>query len=293
MYNVKVTEYLESGTVSVSVFESPVGNVAPNRKSKKVYTPFFELSDPEDPESDFIQLEAEPFLDAADIEFRRQESLRCSVARTRSKITSLFYQQKWSWFVTFTFDSSCVDRYDYDACYNALSDFLAPFTSMGYAYLIVPELHKDGAFHFHGFFTDIPVVYAGIFKHKETWHVKGYPYGFTTAYKFDDSSCGLGYVLKYITKDIVSLLPNRSRYLHNRSLFKPSSVVSHTYFLSPSTCSILINVLSSSKGYFVGAKDTFFKSHHCYFSLDSPLLDEININIAENLLADEEEYYNA
>ena len=58
----------------------------------------------------------------------------------------------WDWFVTLTFDPQKVDRYNYSDCAKKLKNFIDVTRRKcpGLKYLFVPELHKDGAFHFHG-----------------------------------------------------------------------------------------------------------------------------------------------
>lgn len=57
-----------------------------------------------------------------------------------------------NYFVTYTLDPKIMDRYDSAAIYAKVRDWLANSVKRkGFKYILVPEKHKDGAWHFHGF----------------------------------------------------------------------------------------------------------------------------------------------
>lgn len=62
----------------------------------------------------------------------------------------------WEWFLTYTFEQSKVDRYDYSWCSQKMSDWLKNMRRVcpDMKYIVVPEQHKDGAWHFHGLFKN-------------------------------------------------------------------------------------------------------------------------------------------
>ncbi len=149
----------------------------------------------------------------------REEVMRCSISRTKKNIRriALSYPE-WRYFVTFTFDKRKVkSRYDYDSLVEVLGSYLKHLKAQcpTIKYLIVPELHKDGAFHFHGLFSvGLPVKYAGYFKKSggHVFHVADYGFGFTTATYIKDVDRTVSYILKYITKDLMAVSPSRRRY---------------------------------------------------------------------------------
>jgi len=74
----------------------------------------------------------------------------------------------------------------------------------GLKYVLVPELHKKGGIHFHGFFNDsVQVVDSG---HHDTaghpvYNLPEWTLGFTTAIElYGDYPSAVGYVTKYIGK---------------------------------------------------------------------------------------------
>lgn len=166
-----------------------------------------------------------------DEEFKRAESIRCSVSRTRNKIqiiTSSF--DGWAYFATFTFDKNKVsDRYSYKDCSSCMHEFLSDLKKSypDVVYIVVPELHKDGAIHFHGVFShDIPLTYVGKFRLKkgrppeDTYHFNGFNYGFTTVTKVRSLDAVTVYISKYITKAITVISKNKKRYWYSHSKIK-------------------------------------------------------------------------
>lgn len=152
-----------------------------------------------------------------------------SMRRARVKVRDYCLSTPMTWFVTMTLDPRKVDRYDVDAMTRRLNTWLGHMvTRRGLAYVMVPELHKDGAIHYHALMTDaIETVDSGTIipkqgdrprrprnqQQREAWLQQGgqvvynmpeWPYGFTTAiklYTLDGSyERAVNYVAKYITK---------------------------------------------------------------------------------------------
>lgn len=137
-------------------------------------------------------------------------------------------RDRWDWFVTLTFDPLYVCRQDYRQCYRYVSDFCARLTRLGCCWLFVPEHHKDGcSFHFHGLVGgEMELVFAGYHGHRgferPTYNVLWFP-GYTSVQPIEDRDRVTTYITKYITKDLVHLVPKGChRYLHSRDLLKPT-----------------------------------------------------------------------
>ncbi|WP_298629113.1 hypothetical protein, partial [uncultured Senegalimassilia sp.] len=94
---------------------------------------------------------------AADVDVDR------SLRRAAAKLRDLALSNRFSYFVTLTLDQSKIDRYDMGQITKALNGWLDNHVRRdGLAYILVPERHKDGAVHFHGFFNDaLSVVDSG------------------------------------------------------------------------------------------------------------------------------------
>lgn len=134
---------------------------------------------------------------------------------------------KWDWFVTLTFDPTYVRRDDYADCLLHVRRLCHNLTRLGCSWLFVPEHHKDGySFHFHGLVGgNFPMVEAG--KHGwngkavDTWNLLDFP-GYTSVQRVLDATRVSTYITKYITKDLVHVVPKGChRYLHSRNLLRP------------------------------------------------------------------------
>lgn len=79
-----------------------------------------------------------------------------SFARSKRAVIDYGMNNDWDFFVTITFDKQKIkDRYNADCVLrklqNALKDYRR-FYDRDFAYVLVPELHIDGAIHWHGLF---------------------------------------------------------------------------------------------------------------------------------------------
>lgn len=160
---------------------------------------------------------------------RDKQNLERSMRRARVKVRDYCLSTPMAWFCTLTLDPKKVDRYDVDAMTKRLNMWLNHMvTRKGLAYVMVPELHKNGAIHYHALMTDALEVRDSAtvipprgdrprrpanFQQREAWLQEGgqivynmedWPYGFTTAiklYTVDGSyEKAVNYVAKYITK---------------------------------------------------------------------------------------------
>lgn len=153
-------------------------------------------------------------------------SVARSKRRARNAVFDLALASDFEFFVTLTVDQAKLDRYDHAEVFRHLHDWLDNCVRRhGLAYVLVPELHKDGAIHFHALFNDaLRVVDSGTISlpgggkprrprsaaQRAAWLAKGgqvvynlpgWGWGFTTAIRlYGDTAAAVGYVVKYITK---------------------------------------------------------------------------------------------
>lgn len=128
-----------------------------------------------------------------------------AMRRARAAVRDIARANRFAYFVTLTLDAAKVDRYDMAAITKKLNNWLDNRVRRnGLAYVLVPERHKDGAIHFHGFFNDaLPVVDSG---HKDraghrVYNLPAWPLGFSTAIElYGDYQSAVAYVCKYIGK---------------------------------------------------------------------------------------------
>ena len=96
--------------------------------------------------------------------------------------------------------------------------------SPDFAYVIVPEFHKDGAIHFHALIRDYnaELKSTNVFQNgKRVYNLTGFTAGFTNAQKLDDDQTkAAAYLTKYITKDMLNRF-NKRRYWASKNLHKP------------------------------------------------------------------------
>lgn len=149
-----------------------------------------------------------------------------AMRRARAQVRDLALCNPFTHFVTLTLDQARVDRYDMEAITRKLNAWLSnQVQRRGLKYVLVPERHKDGAIHFHGFFTDVldrvdseTMIPPGGGRPRKprskaqaaawaaeggrvVWNLPGWSLGFTTALELvGEYSRAVSYVCKYIGK---------------------------------------------------------------------------------------------
>ena len=128
-----------------------------------------------------------------------------SMRRARANLRRLALANDFRWFVTLTLDPQKIDRCDGEAVAKALGRWADNMVRRkGLKYVLVPELHKKGGIHFHGFFNDaVKAVDSGHFDADghPVFNLPEWALGFTTAIElYGDYPSAVGYVTKYIGK---------------------------------------------------------------------------------------------
>lgn len=161
------------------------------------------------------------------------ESRDDSIRRAKTSIEDIVRLNGFNYFVTLTFDKAHIDRKNIGACNSAVNNFLKNAVSRkGLVYVLVPEYHKDGSIHLHGFFNEaLTFIDSGTVKVKgyekpmkiETakrkhiplescktvYNIKEWKGGFSTAYCTEcDNTQLASYFTKYITKDCKKIFGN-------------------------------------------------------------------------------------
>lgn len=219
MYNVKIKNY-GNGQVQTRIY------------SHLVYTGKKSKPDKKDVEiSPFDGCKCKEFHDLDDLEKEQERCLNISLKRAKAKIYDYARANVWEWFVTLTFNPEKVDRYDYAACTKKLSKWLNNMrtdagTGENLKYIVVPERHKDGAFHFHGLFAGcgaLQIVDSGhVTKSgQKVYNIGRYRFGFTTATKVDNNEAVTKYITKYTTKDLMEHTKGKKKYWASRNLDLP------------------------------------------------------------------------
>lgn len=128
-----------------------------------------------------------------------------SQRRARSKVRRLALANGFRWFVTLTLSPEQIDRYDGAEIVRRLGRWCDNMVRRhGLRYILVPERHKDGAFHFHGFFSDaVRVMDSGHTDDhgRKIYNLPQWTLGFTAAMElYGEYAAAVAYVCKYIGK---------------------------------------------------------------------------------------------
>ena len=127
----------------------------------------------------------------------------------------------WEYFVTLTLDKAKYDRNDLGKFKKDLSQYIRDFRKkykVAFSYLLIPEKHKDGTWHMHGFFNGLPIEQLHEFTLDEklpyairdrikngkrvfTWKAYEAKFGFSDIELIENQEASANYILKYITKD--------------------------------------------------------------------------------------------
>lgn len=165
----------------------------------------------------------------AGLEDERQRSDKCTVntakldnnlARAKSKIQEYVLCNPWDYFVTLTISPEKYDRYNLKTFYKDFSEFLHNYNRRAsdeekVKYLLVPELHEDGAWHMHGFLKGIRI--KDIYKNKYGylgWHQYEDKFGFISFSPIRDVDRASNYIKKYLTKDTAKNVTELNQHLY-------------------------------------------------------------------------------
>ena len=164
-----------------------------------------------------------------DIISLHKHSVITSQLRAKKMVYDLARCNEWEYFITFTFNPDKINSFDYDETSKAMSKWIknnkyrhAP----DMRYVIVPELHKSGRYHFHGMFSNmgsIKFVDSGKKDKSDRviFNVGNYKLGFTTATQISSSNATALYIGKYITKELSAEIKYKKRYWRSRNLNEP------------------------------------------------------------------------
>lgn len=172
-----------------------------------------------------------------------------SLSRSRRLIQEYILCNHFDLFCTFTFDKEKVrDRHDYKDLKKRFSKALNNYRTRhdkNFQYLYIPELHKDGAVHFHGVMTvpyflccPLEIEYRDIYgKLRRGSNKRGYmdwPYHserfgfFSCSWIRNYTGCAL-YVSKYMTKELAEWFERGDQIvMHSKGLIKPELVAIET-----------------------------------------------------------------
>lgn len=203
-YNVKVTEY--NNEIQLTVYSSYI-----HRTDEEVKN---EIS-----EHYVVNSEQLPAFDEQSIKARIKASEVRSKRRSKQNIYQICRANEWDYFATFTFSKN---RYDYEECKKKLQYFLNNFSKRKahLEYLVVPEQHADGAWHFHALIKADLSKYLVSGWRSGRYQLPEFTYGINEIEPVRDTQRVSMYITKYITKELQDTLKNKHRYFYTRGLKK-------------------------------------------------------------------------
>lgn len=176
-----------------------------------------------------------------------RDYLEKSINRTKTKISDYVLCNNFSHFATFTFSPEKVkDRHDFVEMSSLLKNWLKTEQQnhernhgFKFKYLIVPERHKDGAWHFHALLENYQNACADFYSSKNPFitvneiktakrfayrkYIVRYTLGRSEIAPIRDKTKMANYIKKYITKSLM-IEPNVKRFWSSRNLEKPELV---------------------------------------------------------------------
>lgn len=137
------------------------------------------------------------------------ERFESSLSRTKSTIFELALCNKFEYFCTFTQDVQKVsDRFDLNEFRARLSQFVRNQNRYRSAenkieYLLIPEEHKDGAWHMHGLIRGLTDDDLKINEHGYLdWYKYRDRFGFFSCSKIKSHEACSRYITKYVSKSL-------------------------------------------------------------------------------------------
>ena len=220
--------------------------------------------------------------------------LENNIQRARSAIEELGLCNNWDWFVTLTISPEKHDRYDlagYKKKLNYFKKDLKKRLGIEFNYLLVPEMHEDGAWHMHGLIGGLPQERLrpfGLFDEKLPHRIRDklikgdqvydWPdyrqrFGFCDFERVREPERASRYITKYVTKDLSRTVTELGGHLYYASKgLKRKEVI--------------------KKGAYVGDIEPAFTGKYSSSTwLRNPSTDEIS-QIAKDLIVNPKEYLN-
>lgn len=135
-----------------------------------------------------------------------------NLSRAKATVKELAQCNDWDYWCTFTLDKTKLDRYDLEVYKKRLGEFIHNYNRRcspeeKVQYLLVPEMHKDGAWHMHGFIKGIRK--KDLYVNKDgylTWKQYEDKFGFISMSVLRDKDKCSSYITKYMTKDALATI---------------------------------------------------------------------------------------
>jgi hypothetical protein len=148
------------------------------------------------------------FVYSRNFEYRckvNDEKLKNNISRAKSTVLELALCNPWEYFVTLTLDQKKYDRYNLDKYIKDLGQFIRDQRkkyNTDIKYLLIPEQHKDGAWHIHGFLHGLTdkMLRVNAYGYMD-WLDYSKKFGYCSIDKIKHKVKASAYITKYISKD--------------------------------------------------------------------------------------------
>jgi len=132
---------------------------------------------------------------------------------------------EFDYFVTLTLDKAKFDRYNLKEYIKKLGQFLRDMRkkyNSNIQYLLIPEQHKDGAWHMHGLIKGIPREVLTLNNNNYLdWKDYSDRFGYISLSEIRDKLAVSKYITKYVTKELGKGIDKESKlYYVSRGLNK-------------------------------------------------------------------------
>lgn len=168
----------------------------------------------------------------------KNKSIYSSLHRARKKIFDYTIANTWQLWGTLTLNKLKINRYDLDKIQKKLSQYLKNVKKFKYpslTWLIVPEQHKDKAWHFHLLLNGLPYdelrdigkTYKNTNQKMYNWIDYENKFGYNSFIDISNVSIAekykiSNYITKYITKDFCEFRENKKKYWSSKGLGMPN-----------------------------------------------------------------------
>ena len=181
----------------------------------------------------------------------RDRKLDSAISRARKNVLELALCNPWDWFGTFTLDKEKYNRYDLEKFHKDFTQWIRDQrkkTGAAIRFLLVPELHKDGAWHMHGLLYGVPdtLSFADLRSRLHTnvpdklvsgnyhcWMGFHQKFGFCSLGAIHDPVAVSYYISKYVTKSLEDSGVEVGKHLYYCSRGLDRSVL-HSQLFEPS-----------------------------------------------------------
>ena len=205
---VSPSQIFDVGVLSVKQFGSKYKVIWSKAVRKKGFQPFDDSAD--DKENDIPQVNT--------------EKLSNNISRAKSLIFEYAFCNSWDYFITLTISPDKFDRYSLNSYVKALGKFINNYNTNYHSkifYLLIPEQHKDGAWHMHGLISGILPKHLVVNKNGYLdFSLYSKKFGYCSLSPLKSHEAVSKYITKYVTNDLSSMALGQRLYYCSKGLKK-------------------------------------------------------------------------